>query len=70
MSTPIQDAYAEQAAAGVRRAASDGEMVEAHSLDDLRRAADIEAKQQAAAAGKPRFGILMGRVRMGGAAPQ
>jgi hypothetical protein len=68
VSTPLQDAYAAQAAAGIRRVASDGELTEAYSLDELRRAADDEAKRQAAA--RPRAGIKMFRIRMGGSAPQ
>lgn len=68
MATPITDAYEENAASGVKRVASDGEMVDMHSLDEQQRAADRELKQQAATRG--RLGIKMFRVRFGGAAPQ
>lgn len=67
MATPIADAYEENAASGVRRIASDGELVEMHTLDELRRAADEETKKSAA--GKGRMGIKMFRVRTGGASP-
>lgn len=69
MATPIQDAYDENAASGIKRVSSDGESVEMHSLSEMQRAADIEAKQAAASTGA-RAGLKIFRARMGGAAPQ
>lgn len=68
MATPINDAYEENAASGVKSVSSDGEMVNMHSLEELRKAADRETKQRAA--GNGRLGIKMFRVRHGGTAPQ
>lgn len=68
MATPIQDGYDENAASGIRRVTADGETVEMHDLDSLRRAAEDEAKQQAS--NSPRLGIKMFRVRTGRASPQ
>lgn len=68
MATPINDAYDEAAAAGVRRVNSDGESVEMAPLDEIQRAADRELKKQATSKG--RLGIKMFRTRSGGAAPQ
>lgn len=69
MATPIQDSFDENAASGVKKVISDGEVVEMHSLDELRRAADREKKDQAASTGS-RGGIKFFRVRSGGAYPQ
>lgn len=68
MATPIQDAFEENAASGVRSVLSDGEQVTMHSLDEMRKAAEYEQKQ--AAATNKRLGIKFFRVRSGGAAPQ
>lgn len=68
MATPVQDRYDKNAAAGIKKMVSDGESVEVHSLDELQRAADREAKTQASNNG--RLGIKMFRVRSGSAAPQ
>ena len=70
MTTPIKDAYEENAASGVKKVVVDGELVEMHSLDEQRRAADAEAKRAAASSGAGRAGIKFFRVRSGGAYPQ
>lgn len=69
MSTPIQDAYDENATTGIKKVMVDGEMVEMHDLDQQAAAADREAKRQAAASSAGRAGLKMFRVKTGGAAP-